>query len=134
LKGKSVIITASSKGLGKATAKKFAEEGANVVISSRNKKELESTKKEIQSETGNNKIESFVCDMTNLQDIQNLVQRTYDKNGAIDVLINNTGGPPAGAFNQVKDSDWQYAFELNLLSFIRTIREVLPHLHENIGI
>lgn len=130
LTGKSVIVTASSKGLGKATAKKFAEEGARVFISSRHKEELEKTKEDIRNETGNEKVEAVVCDMTRLEDIKSLVEQASNKHGTVDVLINNTGGPPAGTFDKVNDEDWQHAFELNLLSFTRMIREVLPHMRQ----
>src|SRR5690606_12546550 len=53
-----------------------------------------------------------------------------DWTGRVDVLINNAGGPPAGGFDRFSDEEWQHAFELNLLSFIRLIREVLPHMRE----
>lgn len=130
LQGKSVIVTASSKGLGKATAKKFAEEGAHVIISSRNGEELRKVKQEICSETGNNHVDDVVCDITNLQDIKALTAKAVELNETVDVLINNAGGPPAGTFDKIDDEDWQSAFELNLLSVTRTIREVLPHMRK----
>ncbi|WP_082236089.1 SDR family oxidoreductase [Halobacillus massiliensis] len=130
LKGKSVIITASSKGLGKATALEFAKEGAHVLISSRNEEELQAAKAEIQEESGNNHVDYAVCDVTKPEQIKQLVQKAVEWNGTVDVLINNAGGPPAGTFDQFSDEDWQGAFELNLLSFIRTIREVLPSMRE----
>ncbi|MBY7142807.1 SDR family oxidoreductase [Virgibacillus sp. NKC19-3] len=130
LKGKSVIVTAASKGLGKATAKKFAEEGARVLISSRSEGELEKAQEEIQSETGNDNIDYTVCDITDSQSIKELVSKAVKLNGTVDVLINNAGGPPPGTFDKVDDNDWQSAFELNLLSFVRTIREVLPYMRK----
>ncbi len=131
LQGKSVIVTAASKGLGKATAKQFAIEGAHVLISSRNENELKQTVEEVRSESGYNNIDYFVCDMTNHQEIEQLVAKAVDLYGTVDVLINNTGGPPSGSFDTVDDEDWQHAFELNLLSFIRTTREVLPHMRKS---
>lgn len=130
LQGKSVIITVSSKGLGKATAKKFAAEGAHVLISSRSEEELQKTQEEIRSETGNNNVHYTVCDTTYTQSIRGLVAQAVELNGTVDVLINNAGGPPAGTFDKVDDHDWQKAFELNLLSFVRTIQEVLPHMRK----
>ncbi|CDQ19080.1 SDR family oxidoreductase [Halobacillus karajensis] len=130
LKGKSVVVLASSKGLGKAISMEFAKEGAHVLISSRNQEELENTKAEIQDVSGNQKVEYQVCDVTKKDDIEQLVQKAIEWNGKVDVLVNNAGGPPAGTFDQFSDDDWQRAFELNLLSFTRTIREVLPSMKE----
>ena len=130
LKGKSVVVLASSKGLGKAISTEFAKEGAHVLISSRSQEELEKTKAEIQEVSGNQQIQYQVCDVTKKVDIEQLIQKAVDWNGTVDVLINNAGGPPAGTFDQFSDEDWQKAFELNLLSFTRTIREVLPSMKE----
>jgi len=130
LKDKTVIVTAASKGLGKATALEFAAEGAKVIISSRHATELEKAKADIISKTNNSNVQAVVCDMTKAEDIKKLVQQTIDLHGTVDVLINNTGGPPAGRFDQFSDQDWYVAFELNLLSFIRTIREVLPFMRK----
>ncbi|WP_173916865.1 SDR family oxidoreductase [Halobacillus sp. Marseille-Q1614] len=130
LKGKSVIVTAASKGLGKASALEFAKEGAHVLISSRNEEDLKITKEEIIEISGNENVKYAVCDVTSADQIKEMAARALEWNGKIDVLINNAGGPPAGDFNDFADADWQYAFELNLLSFIRTIREVLPSMRK----
>lgn len=128
LNGKSVIVTAASKGLGKATALEYAREGAHVLIASRNEEELQRAANEMKEKTGNSQIDYIVCDMTKPEDIKALVQKAVDWNGTVDVLVNNAGGPPAGFFENFDDEVWQQAFELNLLSFIRTIREVLPYM------
>ncbi|WP_226580755.1 SDR family oxidoreductase [Halobacillus litoralis] len=130
VEGKSVVVLASSKGLGKAIALEFANEGAHVLISSRNEEELEKTKAEIQETSGNTNVDYQVCDVTKHEDIRQLMQRSVDLYGKIDILINNAGGPPAGTFDQLEDADWQKAFELNLLSFTRAIREALPSMRE----
>ncbi|HET7629397.1 MAG TPA: SDR family oxidoreductase [Bacillales bacterium] len=130
LQGKSVLVTAASKGLGKATAKQFAKEGAHVFLSSRSEEELKRTVEEIRSETGNDDVRYAVCDITKPQDVKDLVAEIVDWKGTVDVLINNSGGPPAGGFDSFDDEQWQFAFELNLLSFVRTIREVLPHMRK----
>lgn len=130
LKGKSVIVTASSKGLGKATALQFAHEGAHVLISSRSEDELIKAVKEIKEATGNKNVEYFVCDITKAHSIKALVEKSVELNGTVDVLINNAGGPPAGSFDSFNDEDWQKAFELNLLSYIRLIREVIPYMRK----
>ncbi len=127
LKDKSVLVTASSTGLGKATALEFAREGANVMLFSRSKEKLEAAKNDIKSRTG--KEPSYtVGDVTSPKDLLRVVASTVDKFGHIYALVNNAGGPPAGTFDDLADEDWQKAYELNLLSFMRTIREVLPHM------
>lgn len=131
LKGKSVIVAASSKGLGRAIAQQFAEEGAHVLISSRSEEELKQAVEEIKEKTGNKEVRYQVCDVTDAQQIKRLVATAIAWNGRVDVLINNAGGPPAGVFDDFSDEDWQRAFELNLLSFIRLIREVLPSMRES---
>lgn len=128
LNKKSVIVTAGSKGLGKATAEQFAAEGAHVLIASRNASELEKTRDEIIAKTDNPNVDFVVCDMTNAADIKNMVEKAVSLNGTVDVLINNSGGPPSGSFEKFSDEDWTTAFELNLLSFVRTVREVLPFM------
>lgn len=130
LKDKTVIVTAASKGLGKASALQFAEAGAKVLISSRSEADLKEAVSEIKEKTGNEEVRYAVCDITNKASIEKLVQTAVDWTGRVDVLINNAGGPPAGTFSDFADEDWQGAFELNLLSFIRLIREVLPHMKE----
>ncbi len=129
LKGKSVLILASSKGLGKATARQFACEGARVMLSSRNAEQLAHAAMEIKEETGA-EINYQVCDITKVEDIKSLVDQTVHLYGSVDVLINNAGGPPAGGFDSHEDDNWLQAFELNLLSFVRAIREVLPHMRK----
>lgn len=130
LKDKIVVILASSKGLGKATAKEFAFEGAKVIITGRNKKDLVRTKEEIISETNNTHVIDFVCDITKPQDIKKLRENTIATYKKVDILINNSGGPPAGLFEEMTDEMWQHSFELNLLSYIRATREFIPYMKE----
>jgi 3-oxoacyl-[acyl-carrier protein] reductase len=131
LQGKSVIVAASSKGLGKAIATQFANEGAHVLISSRSEEGLQQTADEIRKQTENDQVRYQVCDITDANQVKQLVQTAIEWNGKVDVLINNAGGPPAGMFDDFSDEDWQGAFELNLLSYIRLIREVLPSMRQH---
>ena len=130
LKGKRVIVMASSKGLGKATATQFAKEGASVFISSRSEEELQVTVAEIRKVSENEQVFYQVCDVTKEEDIQSLFNTATKQLGGVDILVNNAGGPTAGGFDQVSDSDWINSFEKNLLSYIRTIRLALPHMRE----
>ncbi|OEH91665.1 SDR family oxidoreductase [Bacillus solimangrovi] len=132
LKGKVVLVLASSKGLGKAIAAKFAQEGANVMLTSRSETELKAVAEDITKKTGSN-VTYFPCELTNSSDIKLLVNKTVDIFGRVDILINNAGGPPAGKFNDFDDEHWQKAFELNLFSYIRAIREVIPFMRSQGG-
>lgn len=129
LKNKTALVLASSKGLGKATAMKLAEEGANVMIASRSESELQKTAQEIREKTNAN-VHYKVCNVMDNEQIIELVHETVAKFKTIDILVNNTGGPPAGNFDDFSDKDWMNAFELTLLSVIRTIRAVLPYMRK----
>ena len=102
-------------------------EGANVVISNSNRKNLEKAARDIQKESGK-KVDSVICDLSQKEDIINLMNYTVSTFGTVDVLVSNTGGPPPGGFDDVDDEKWQYAFEIALLSMVRCIREVLPYM------
>lgn len=126
LRGKSVVVTAASKGLGRAIAEEFAREGAYVLISSRDEQVLAQTAEELKKKTANEQISFISCDMKNEDDIQQMIHEAVKLHGTVDVLINNAGGPPAGPFMEMSDEDWYHAFELNLLSYVRTIRQTVP--------
>lgn len=131
LKDKNVVVMASSKGIGKATALEFAKEGASVVLASRSESALREAVEEIRSLSGNENINYHTCDMSSSEDIGNLFSKVNDLQGPIDILVNNTGGPKSGGFEAVTDDDWYESFERNLLSYIRTIRAVIPHMKDN---
>jgi 3-oxoacyl-[acyl-carrier protein] reductase len=127
LTGKVALVVASSKGLGRAVAAQLAAEGCDVMLTSRNAEQLDQTRQHLLS-NARGRVECCPCDITRDADIQTLVSTTRARLGSIDILINNAGGPPGGGFEQVDDSAWQAAFELNLLSYVRLIRAVLPDL------
>lgn len=133
LQGKNALVIASSQGLGKAIAEKLYEQGANVMLASRDQDKLAKIKAELEGENENQRISFQTCDIKNKLEIEKLVSSTVTELGSIDLLVNNAGGPPAGTFEQMTDEDWQHAFELNLLSYIRMIREVLPHMKKSGG-
>ena len=132
LENKNALILASSQGLGKAIATELVKEGANVMLVGRYEEKLANAQQELQK-LGSGKVLFTVADLTKLEDIQALVKNTIQGFGGLDILVNNAGGPPAGTFTDMNDEQWQQSFELNLLSYIRTIRESLPHLKKQGG-
>lgn len=129
LNGKVAIVLAASKGLGRASAAALAAEGAHVVIGSRNAYILEDTARHIQR-TSKGKVLAVSTDVISPEDLDTIVDMTVREFGQVDILVNNAGGPPPGTFDGLGDEQWQSAFELNLLSAVRLIRLVLPHMRK----
>ena len=127
LNGKVAIVAAASQGLGKAAALELAREGAHVTICARNADELENTAQEIRQATGS-EILAVAADVTNPAQIQQVVDATLAKWGAIHILVANAGGAPAGKFDALDDQAWEKGWRLNFLSTVQQIRAVLPHL------
>lgn len=127
IKGKNVLITASSKGIGRASAEGFAAEGCNVAICSRNKDELLNTSEEIKKKYGLEPV-WCICDLNSSKDIENTIETVTKQFGSIDILVNNCGGPESGNFQQLSEKDWQEAFEQVLLSAVRFCNLVVPEM------
>ncbi|RSD28206.1 SDR family oxidoreductase [Mesobacillus subterraneus] len=132
LKGKTAVIAASSQGLGRAIAEGLLKEGANVVISGRDGEKLAKVAEELK-QSGTGQIVYKQTDITQPEQIKELIGSAIEHFGQLDILVNNAGGPPAGSFDTITDEQWQSAFELNLLSYIRLIRESLPYLKKQGG-
>jgi 3-oxoacyl-[acyl-carrier protein] reductase len=125
LKDKPVLVMASSDGIGKAVAREFAAEGAQVMLFARSEDRLRRARQEIAADTGHTP-GYVVGDITRPEDIRRAVAETARHYGGLYGLVNNCGGPPAGGFDGFDDPAWQNAFELTLLSYIRSMREALP--------
>jgi 3-oxoacyl-[acyl-carrier protein] reductase len=129
LKGKVALVTAASRGLGRAVATELAREGARVVISSRDENRLSSTAAEVGEETGA-EVGYFPADLVVQGDVEALVSHAAGCFGGVDILVNNTGGPPAGGFDDFGDEAWGEAFESILMSLVRAVRGVLPSMRD----
>ncbi|HEY4064086.1 MAG TPA: SDR family oxidoreductase [Puia sp.] len=127
LKGKTALVLAASKGLGKACATLLATEGADVVIGARDRNTLEATAAEIRA-LGKGRVLALPVDVQKPEDAAAIVAATIKEFGKIDILVNNAGGPPFGSFESFDETAWQSAFELNLLSTVRFSRLVIPHM------
>ena len=132
LNEKVALVAASSKGLGRAVAFALAAEGARVVVSSRDDEALSETAAEITEATGA-EVYHHAADLTRPDEVRALVAATVERFGGVDALVNNSGGPPAGGFEDFGDDGWQGAFELNLMSMVRCVREVLPPMRKRGG-
>ena len=129
LQGKTALVLASSKGLGKACAAALAREGAHVVITARGKEVLEATAGEIRA-LGKGKVLAIPADVSQPQTAASLMTATVDTFGGLDILVNNAGGPLFGAFESFNEAAWQSAFELNLLSAVRFSRLAIPYMRK----
>lgn len=129
LKGKNAIVTGASKGIGKGIAESLAKEGCNVSICARHKKELEATVEELLEYDGD--IISVAADLTIEEDIQMLVDTTFNSFGSIDILVNNAGTiGKAGTFDATPLAEWKDVFELNLFSVVSLTKKVVPYMKE----
>ena len=127
LKGKVAIVAASSKGIGRAAAAGFAAEGARVTMLARNEGELRKAAEEIRGACQADVL-AIPADVTKYDDIRRVVRQTVERWGSVNILVNSAGGPPTGGFDDQDDAGWQAAFELTLLSAVRLVREVRPHM------
>jgi len=129
LEKKPVLVMASGSGIGQGVALEFAREKAKVMLFDKSEESLKEASRKI-SDLTQNQVAYTVGDITQKQDIVNVVSRTEEKFGSVYALFNNTGGPPAGNFDKFDDQAWQEAFELTLLSYVRSIRTVLPMMRK----
>ena len=125
LRGKSVLVTAASKGMGKACAMGFAAEGARVAMCARTEGDVKTAAEEVRAKTGA-EVLGMTADVTKAADVKSIVARTKETFGGIDVLVANCGGPPRGMLHEMTDEQWYGAFEVSLLSVVRLVREVTP--------
>lgn len=130
LRGARVLVTAASGGLGAATALQFSREGAVVVINSRSLDKLQETAARINEETGN-AVFTHAADVTAPNAAEKLINNAVTMMGGIDILITNAGGPPAGRFEDVDETNWRDALELTFISARNLIHHALPHLKQS---
>ena len=127
LTDKVAIVGGASKGLGRACAEVLAEEGCRVAICSRSRDDLEKAAKDIRSATGRDVL-AFAGDLDRPETIRALVAATAERFGRIDVLVNNSGGPPLAQAQSASEEQWATAVERSLFFFARMCRDALPHL------
>lgn len=129
--GKVALVTASSKGLGKASALALVREGAKVVITARGEEALEATREEIVAEADRESVLALAADITQPEAPAQVVRATLDRFGALDILVANAGGPPPGRALDVTDEEIAAAVNANLTTSVRLVREALPSLRSS---
>jgi 3-oxoacyl-[acyl-carrier protein] reductase len=118
--GKVAMVAAGSKGIGLAVARVLAEEGCNVSICSRDRGNLGSATASVP------RLKGYVCDVANAEDLERWVAETGKELGEPDIVVTNTGGPPAGTLSSMTDEQWRAGFESTLMNVIRLARLTAP--------
>lgn len=129
LKDKVAFIAASSDGLGKAVAMELAKEGATVIINGRNEDRLKATQQLIETEY-NTTVLAVAGDLSNASERDQVLQTIFKQFNHIDILVTNTGGPPAGKFEDLSLNQWQQTYNLLLESAVALIQAVLPGMKQ----
>ena len=130
LEGKVAIIGGASKGLGRACAQALAQEGARVAVCSRSQRDLDKAAQEIRDTTGR-EVLAFAGDLDRPETIRDLVGATVQRFGRLDIMVNNSGGPPLARAHNATEEQWATALQRSLLFFARMAREALPHLRKS---
>jgi dihydroanticapsin dehydrogenase len=128
LSGKVAIVTGGSRGIGKATAMLLAQHGADVVITSKDKINLENAKKEIKN------VVAIAGDIRKKTDVENVVKNTLERFGKIDILVNNAGiFPKVKPLHEISEEEWNEVIDVNLTGQFRFTKAVIPHLMKTSG-
>jgi 3-oxoacyl-[acyl-carrier protein] reductase len=128
LNGCVAIVGGSSSGMGRAVAISLAREGCNVALFARRQELLDEAVAEIEALGSGARGLAVAGDSADPADLARLVDRTLETFGRLDIVVNNTGGPPAGGFEDFDDEQWRQAWELTLMSTLRLTRLALPAL------
>jgi 3-oxoacyl-[acyl-carrier protein] reductase len=124
--GKVALVTAGSRGLGRATALALAGEGVRVMLSGRDPGTLEAARQDV-ARLGVD-VDVLAGDVTDPGEPARLVAATVERFGGIDILVANAGGPPPGRAVDQSDGALEAALNANLLTSVRLVREALPHM------
>lgn len=131
LQGKVALITGASKGIGKAIAQEFAQEGASVSICARGQEALGTAAEDLR--THGVPVVATPADVTKPTEVQQVVEATIQKFGRIDVLVNNAGDASLGHTLDTSDDDWRHAMDVNFYSAVSFTQGVVPHMRASGG-
>ena len=130
LKNRSVIVAASSDGIARAAAEKFAAEGAKLAMCSRDAKKLNLAAAQIRKQHGA-QVVAEPLDVTDEAAVEKFVKQVAQEFGGVDVCVTNAGGPPPKMFFATTTEEWHRSIELNFMSVIYFARAVLPWMQKN---
>lgn len=125
IEGKVAMVAAASKGIGLACAKALAAEGCRVSICSRDQETLGKAAEAIAGT-----VRGYVADVSKPSDLEHWHSATISELGVPEILVTNTGGPPAGAISQMSDDQWQMGVDSTLMNVVRLTRLVAPGMQE----
>ena len=126
LSGKIALITGGTGGIGKSIAKKFSEQGAEIIIAGRDSKKLDSAIEEL------GKGMPIVADIKNEAEIKDGVKKIIERFGRIDILVNNAGiHPKIKPLHEIEESEWNNVIDINLTGQFRVTKAVIPHMIKN---
>ncbi|MDR7418383.1 MAG: SDR family oxidoreductase [Armatimonadota bacterium] len=128
IRGRVALVAASGRGLGLATAHRFAMEGCHVAICDKEESVLPAAVTQVQAADPSVRVAAYPVDLTQAEAINALVARVKAELGPVDILVTNSGGPPPGGFDEADDAKWEFAYKLTFLSAVRLIRAVLPDM------
>jgi 3-oxoacyl-[acyl-carrier protein] reductase len=126
IRGKVALVTAASRGLGRASAEALAEDGARIVLCARNEEALRDTESAIAALGA--EVLGIVADMADPTAPDRLIEATVERFGRLDIVVANAGGPPPASALELDDDAIRAAVEVNLLSAVRLVRGALPHM------
>lgn len=127
LDGKIALVTAASRGIGRAVALELAAEGANVAIAARNADTLGEGAQAIREATGRD-VATYEVDLLNDGDVRRLADEVERDLGPLDILVNSSAGPRTKAFEELSDGDWMSALDTKFLAQVRPSREIFPRM------
>jgi 3-oxoacyl-[acyl-carrier protein] reductase len=130
LKHKVVIVAASSQGLGRAAAERFAAEGARLAICSRDEKKIRSVADDLHTRFKTDVV-AEALDVADPASVERFCRGVAERFGRIDVCVTNAGGPPSKDFLSITMDDWRRAVDMNFLSVVAFAREVIPQMQRN---
>lgn len=124
LRGRSALVAAASRGLGRAIAEELAAEGADLTVCARGADALHEAADALRAAGA--RVTAVAADLTDPADVERVVRAATEAYGGVDVLVTNTGGPPAGPFESHSAEVWRQAIAQNLESVLNLVRHVLP--------
>ncbi|MGH2638117.1 MAG: SDR family NAD(P)-dependent oxidoreductase, partial [Rhabdochlamydiaceae bacterium] len=129
LKEKVAIVTGASRGIGRSIARAYAVEGANLIVTGRTAKDLDTLLDEIRKNSNASKALSVPGSVLLIDDVKRAVEVAVRQFGRIDILVNNAGIPgPVKELEYISESEWDEVMETNVKGFFLFAREILPHM------